>query len=442
MLGKLSCIVSCPIDTRSGYGSRSRDFVKSLIAVKKDDWDIKILPQRWGACPWGALDTSNPVDKDIYDRMISPFEVKQQPDIWIQITVPNEMMKMGKFNILVTAGVETTIMPVDCINGANNADLIIVSSNHVKKIFENTFFDRKDNKTNQIIEKIKLNKPVEVLFEGVDTNIFRKFELEHLAELADEDPSFHVISYELLNIHEEFCFLSVGHLLPGDLGHDRKQLTTLIKVFLETFKNRKHKPALILKTSVGGCSIVEEENLLDRIDAIRKQVKGDLPNIYVIHGDLSDFEMNLLYNNRKVKAFVLTGNEGFGRPYLEFSAASSKPIICSPWSGHIDFLSEEFNVYVGGKLDNVHPSAANQFLLQEAQWFIVDPHQLSIALRDMHENYKDYLDKGKRQGYRSRTQFSLIQMTNKLDEILKKHMPVISRPMTITLPKLANLIDE
>ena len=41
----------------------------------------------------------------------------------------------------------------------------------------------------------------------------------------------------------------MGHWLQGNLGEDRKDLGMLVKVFLETFKNQKEKPALILKTS-------------------------------------------------------------------------------------------------------------------------------------------------------------------------------------------------
>ena len=33
------CVVSCPIDTFSGYGARSRDFVKALIKVKDKEED-------------------------------------------------------------------------------------------------------------------------------------------------------------------------------------------------------------------------------------------------------------------------------------------------------------------------------------------------------------------------------------------------------------------
>ena len=50
---KNTFVISCPIDTYSGYGARSRDFVKALIEL--DKFDIQILPQRWGKCAEGFL---------------------------------------------------------------------------------------------------------------------------------------------------------------------------------------------------------------------------------------------------------------------------------------------------------------------------------------------------------------------------------------------------
>ena len=44
-------MISCPIDTYSGYGARSRDVVKAIIEM--DKYDVKVLPQRWGNCSWG-----------------------------------------------------------------------------------------------------------------------------------------------------------------------------------------------------------------------------------------------------------------------------------------------------------------------------------------------------------------------------------------------------
>jgi len=154
---------------------------------------------------------------------------------------------------------------------------------------------------------------------------------------------------------------------------------------------------------------------------------------------LTEEELNHLYNHEKVKAFALVGNEGFGRPYLEFSAASSKPIIASPFSGHVDFLNEEYNIFVQGKVEQIHPSAANQFLIKEASWFKADPKSVEDSLKAVYENYNKYVDNAKRQGHQSRTQFSFDKMVEKLSEILEKNVPKLSVPQMIKLPKLKTL---
>jgi glycosyltransferase involved in cell wall biosynthesis len=421
-MNKLTCVVSCPIDVISGYGSRSRDFVKALIKVKGEEWDIKILSQRWGECPYGALSKDIPEELDLINR-VAP-QLDRQPDIWFQITVANEFQPVGKFNIGVSALVETTILPAELLEGLNRMNFNIVSSNFVKEVAQKTTFDRIDQNTNQKQESVKLSKPIEVLFEGVDVNKYKRLDKSN---------------FDLSEIKEEFCFLTVAHWLTGDIGEDRKQLTTLIKAFLNVFKDKKKRPALILKTSLAGFSIIEEEKILDNIDAIRKTVGGDMPNIYILYGELTEEEMNHLYNHEKVKAFALVGNEGFGRPYLEFSAASSKPIIASPFSGHVDFLNEEFNIFVQGKVEKIHDSAANQFLIKEASWFKADPKSVEDSLKAVYENYNNYVDNAKRQGHQSRTQFSYDKMVERFSEIIEKNVHKMSVPQMITLPKLKTL---
>ena len=155
------CIVSCPIDTFSGYGARSRDFVRSLIKEKDSEWDIKIMPQRWGDCPWNFLSKDDPLRQ----RFIGGLQT--QPDIWMQITVPNEFQPVGSYNIGITAGIETTIFPVKFLEGMNRMNLNLVSSNHSKNTAIQTQYDKK-NQQGQVIGTVKLEKPIEVLFEGID----------------------------------------------------------------------------------------------------------------------------------------------------------------------------------------------------------------------------------------------------------------------------------
>jgi glycosyltransferase involved in cell wall biosynthesis len=424
-MSKIKCVVASPVDTFSGYGTMARNFSKALLKLKRDEWDIEFLSLRWGSTPFGALDVNDAADKEIIDRIISDGQLKYKPDVWVQISVSDEFTPVGTVNIGYSCLVETTAVPVDMMEGLNRMTFNMVSSVHSKSIAQSSNWEKRDQ-SGKPVGSVKLERPVEVLFIGLDTTRFKKPEK---------------VSFDMSQIKEEYCFLSVGHFLSAvDILEDRKMMGKLIKTFLETFKNKKNKPALVLKASTGGYSYVDQERCLNIIDKIRKTVVGkDLPNIYLIHGELTEQELCELYSHDKIKAFVLVGNEGYGLPYIEFSAVAGKPIITSPWSGHIDFLDPEHTVFVNGNIEQVHPSAANKYLLAEAGWFKPDLKDLSFKLDDMYKNYSKYVDKGKRQGYKSRTEFNIDKMAEKLDEILKNNMPIISKPVPLTLPKLANI---
>lgn len=421
-MNKTTCVISCPIDCYSGYSGRSRDFVKAVIEARPD-WDVRILSQRWGNTRFGYLADHN--ETDLQSRIIP--HLTQQPDVWMQISVPNEFQKVGKYNIGVTAGIETTLCDASWIQGCNNMDLILVSANHAKDTFERSIFDIQDNNTKQITGNVRIQTKVEVLFEGADLDKYIILDTPTNLDLSD--------------IEENFNFLVLGHWLPGVLGEDRKNIGYTIKAFLETFKNKKDQPGLILKVQAGsGTSIMDREAVLDKIDAIRKTVKGKLPNIYLLHGEMSDAEVNELYNHTKVKAMIsLTKGEGFGRPLLEFSLIN-KPIIASGWSGHIDFLDNKFTKQIGGTLTNVHPSAAvDRMLLQESQWFTPDDALVGKALKDVFEDYKPYKELAKRQGHRSRTYFSYDKMRETLKTLLTQNVPEFPRAVTLKLPTLKKI---
>jgi len=131
----------------------------------------------------------------------------------------------------------------------------------------------------------------------------------------------------------------------------------------------------------------------------------------------------------------LTKGEGFGRPLLEFTL-SKKPLICSGWSGQMDFLSPEFTNLIGGQLTKVHPSTQNQFLLSESLWFSPDLVQIGTYLKDVFENYKNYIDKAKRQAFKSKNEFSWDKMKEKISSILDKNVPDFPKQVPLNLPKL------
>lgn len=421
MSKRLTYVISSPHDTYSGYGARARDYIKSVIEL--DKYDVKLMSQRWGETAWGFCD-NEPEWAFLKDHLLPDNKLQGKPDIWSQITIPNEFQPVGKYNIGVTAGIETTVCAGDWIEGMNRMDINFVSSQHSKKVFETTQFEKKDKE--KTIGHIKLEKPVEVLFEGLNLDTYKK--------LTPKE-----VSLDLSQIKESFCYLFVGHWMQGSYGHDRKNVGLLVKSFLETFKNQKNKPALILKASIGSSSYVSREELLKRVKALRKTVNSsNLPNIYIMNGDLSDSKMNELYNHPKVKAMLsFTKGEGYGRPLLEFSAIG-KPIIASGWSGQVDFLHPEKSFLIGGELEQVHDSAANQWIMKESKWFKPDPAIIGGVLKDTYKNYKSYIVRGKQQGHYSRTNFSFDKMTELLGTYLDKYVKV-PEELELQLPKLEKI---
>ena len=422
-MSKPTYVISSPFDTYSGYGARSRDYIKAVIATGK--YDVKLMSQRWGETAWGFCD-DEPEWSFLKQYQLPDNKLQGKPDVWTQITIPNEFQAVGKYNIGVTAGIETTVCAGDWIEGMNRMDMNLVSSQHSKKVFEVTQFDKQD-KDKKSIGTIKLEKPIEVLFEGVDTNVYKSIPQKE-------------VSLDLSAIKEQFAYLFVGHWMAGSMGHDRKNVGFMIKSFFETFKNQKNRPALILKASVGSTSYISREEILKRINNIKKTVNStNLPNVYVLNGDLSNEEMNELYNHPKVKAMVsLTKGEGFGRPLLEFTT-TGKPMICSGWSGQVDFLNPEFTFLVGGELEEVHASAANKWILKESRWFKPDAGVVGAIWKDMYKNYKQYVVRGKKQGHHSRENFSFDKMVALLDNYLTKYVPDFPKQVELQLPTLEKI---
>ena len=424
-MNKPFVVVSCPIDTYSGYGSRARDVVRALM--RSDKYDVKILSQKWGNTPNGFLNENNPEEKKMKDAIIQP-QLQRQPDVWIQISIPDEFQKLGKFNIGITAGIETDLCDVRFIQGANRMDLILGSSNHSLYALKNSQYEQKD-KAGQVVGIIKLETPTDILFEGVD--------LEKYFHIEPKDLPKTELVKSLDTIDEKFCFLYVGHWLRGAIGEDRKNTGLLVKTFLETFKNKKTAPALILKTMTGPASIMDREAILKKIDAIRKGVNGRLPNIYLLHGDIEDSDVNHLYNHPKVKAMInLTKGEGFGRPLLEFTR-SKKPIIASNWSGHLDFLNAEFASLVPGEIKPVHESVIqDRLILKESKWFSPDVSFVSLLMKDYVNGYKAYEVKGKRLARYCMENFSFEKMQEKIEAIMDKNAP---KKVEIKLPNIKKI---
>ena len=407
-------VIASPVATQSGYGHHAREIISNIIEQRGNEWDVKLV-----SLPWGHTPMSYPLLPDWQARII-PLPLTEQPDVWIQISVPNELQPVGKYNIGVTAGTEGDLCPAEWIEKLNSMQLIIVPSNFTREVFENTA--KQHNLT--------LTTKIEVIPEYFNEVVYNNKDV--------------VSEFSILNdISESWAYLSVGHWLEGQIGEDRKNISGLVHCFFNTFKNTKDQPALILKTSGATYSIMDRMEIETKILQIRELFgNAKLPNVYVLHGELADHEMNALYNHPKVKAMVsFTKAEGFGRPLLEFST-TGKPIIAPHHSGQTDFLKKDFICALPGGLTPIHPSAQNPFLIAEAKWFTPDYGYAGKMLQDVRKNYKKWCDVAKRQRYFVNSTFSKNAVTdiyknflNGIDEAISK----IPKPVELKLPQLKKI---
>ncbi len=424
-----------PFSSRSGYGNHARDIYRCLW--KLDEYEIKCLDVRWGDCPRNALNESN----EFNDSLKSTFttagpqgvQLDRQPDIYMDIRIPNEFQQIGKVNIGITAGVETSAVSAAWLDGCNKMDFVITVSEHSKNGFIGARYDKMQQMADgqqQKVGELKLEKPIEVLFEGLEVNEFFPMKSSEL-----KTP----ISKTLDSIEENFCYLMVGQWCQGGFGEDRKDIPRAIQTFYETFANKTSPPALVIKTSGATFSILDREECKRKLNSIKKQFPKDvvLPNVYFIHGSLSKEEMNEMYNHHKVKAFYLTTHgEGFGRPLLEASF-TGLPVITSNWSGHLDFLDEEHSLLVSGKMEKVPRSVVwKDIIVEDSQWFVADSGSVSAALNFVYTNYNEVKKRALKLMEINREKFNSEKMIEQFKVILDKISSNIPTQVSLNLPKL------
>lgn len=392
---KKNVIFEAPVMSRSGYGNWADALFLSLSKYSK--WDVNIVQTSWGACPNRSA-TENK-DKLIESKIIRSNQI-EQPDVYICQTIPNmSKAPIGKIaNINISAGIEVDNCYTNVIEGLNKHNLNIVCSEFAKHVFEHS--------TN------KVTSPIEVVPWSADTSIFRMTE-ESNAKID-----------EALSDVEEECFLFVGQYTHGSLFGDRKDIGNLIKTFIETFRGEEKKPALILKTSGVSFSTMDRNDIIGKVQMIKNSFGNEnLPNVYIVHGELNDVEMNALYNHKKVIAHIsFSHGEGFGMPLLQASL-SGKPVIAPDYSGHLDFLPKERAILLSGKIEEIHPSLVSEYFPPKSKWFIVDYEKASQVLknfyrgdRTLHNNLAKLLAK------ENANLFNLDKMDYRLHKMLDKYI--------------------
>ena len=434
---KRSVVMIAPFNTRSGYGDHARSLFYSIM--DREDLNIKCIDVKWGNTPRNHLRPEVPRHKKLLNSFINQNEIQGQPDVLIDIRIPNEFATGAKVNIGITAGVETDVVSPEFLDGMNRMSFNLVPSKFTADTFNRCTYDKMEDLPDGQKRKageIKNEKPIAVLFEGVDTDVYyprAKHELEK--DLTKE-----------LNelITEDFAYLHVGQWGNQPYGEDRKNIGVLIKSFLKAFSNIPNPPALVLKTNGANFSVLDRHQIKKRIQEVKDMFSGvSLPNIYLIHGDFTIEEMSTLYNHPKIAAFITcTHGEGFGRPMLE-ATCCDLPVIATKWSGHLDFLTDSESMLIDGFIKEVPKSALwKPIVVEPSKWFEVNEADVVRKIRTFHKKRKLIQKKAVRLGRRNRREFSLKAMADKFNQIIDDLLKQIPQSVSLNLPKLKKVDNK
>jgi glycosyltransferase involved in cell wall biosynthesis len=303
-------LISGPILSRSGYGEMVRFALRSL--KDREGVDLYASPTSWGSTGWLF---ENNEERKYIDSIIEKTALYNQTsggqpqyDVAIQVAIPNEWKKLAPVNIGYTAGIETNMISPAWLGPSQEMDKIIVISEHAKSAFINTIFGNPQG------QQFRVTTAIEVVHLP-----YRNIQKETLD----------------LELKHDFNFLAVCQ------WGARKNLDQAIVGFLEEFKNEN--VGLVLKINTTNDSIMDRAMTEKRLNNLLLNYPDRKCTITLLHGHLTEGQVESLYVHPKIKAIVSTTHgEGYGLPLME-AAANELPVIATDWSGHTDFL------YVDGK---------------------------------------------------------------------------------------------
>ena len=357
-------IVRAPCLSQSGYGEQSR-FALRALRSREDIFEVYIQPLPWGQTGWVWEDNDfrQWMDQRIVETQVLLEQKNLNPDISLQITIPNEFQKMCPVNIGYTAGIETDrVAPIWLQKANENVDKILVVSEHAKNTYENTVVQAQHQ--DGTVVPYKLQVPVEVVWETTPRSAPEPIE--------GFDPS------------KDFNFLMVSQLSP------RKNFANAIMWWVEEFIDQE--VGLVIKTNTRGNSHMDFLSTEQSLTGLLAKYPDRKCSVHLLHGDLTPGQMTTLYTHSKIKALVnISHGEGFGLPMFE-AAREALPIVTMGYSGHMDFLSYDDKKYfecIEHELKEIGPDAVWDGVLEkQSKWAYADQGSYKMTLRKIFKNWQ------------------------------------------------------
>jgi glycosyltransferase involved in cell wall biosynthesis len=337
----------------SGYGVHSRQVFEWLY--NKNNIDLHVECLNWGMTPW--LINSDIDDGLIGNIMKCSRKLEPPYDITFQLQLPDEWNpELGKINIGMSAVVETDRCNPKWIDAVNKMSHVIVPSSFSKKVIKKSGITFKE---------------IDVVHENFNKNI-----------LSPKDINF--------NFETDFNFLIISQLNSNNPIDDRKNIFNTIKWICEAFKDNPNV-GIVLKTNSGKGTTIDRKITEGILQNIVKIIgKNQFPKIYLFHGNMSSKEVAGFYNHKKIKCLVsATRGEGYGLPLVDAGAAGM-PVIATNWSGHIDFLGDEF-IKVDYSLVPIRKEKVdNRIFFEGHMWADPDEKDFKEKIIDVYNNFEQH----------------------------------------------------
>lgn len=312
-MNKPLVLLRAPVLTLSGYGTHARQIGDWLLQLDKAG-KIELVCEAlfWGNTTWIVDIERDALIKELMPRCRT---VPRQPDVSVQLQLPNEWdPKIAKVNVGVTAAVETDMAPTEWVVACERMDRVVFPSKHSMASIVNAGWKPRDGQALVVPESF----PDALMRSDIDTSAL------------DPLPPFTFLVFGQMTVQESL------------VTADRKNIFNTVKWLLEEFAGDKDVGVLI-KTNMGRNTTFDAYHTENALEHVRKAAQASKPNkqlpeLHMLHGDLSDVDVAALYKHPNVKALVTaTRGEGFGLPILE-AAACDLPVIATGWSAHREFL--------------------------------------------------------------------------------------------------------